>query len=67
MDRLSDEASPATHDLCALHADRFTPPQGWSCTDNRIVAPLFGDAEVQLADADVQGDRPTGRADRVAS
>lgn len=29
------------HALCANHADRLSPPQGWTLTDLREVAPLF--------------------------
>ena len=27
---------PLTHDLCATHADRSRPPQGWELRDERV-------------------------------
>lgn len=33
--------------LCSDHADRMTPPQGWTLTDRRNVTRLF--APVQVA------------------
>jgi hypothetical protein len=27
--------------LCVDHADRLTPPMGWTLTDRRSVTPLF--------------------------
>ncbi|HEX9992521.1 MAG TPA: DUF3499 family protein [Acidimicrobiales bacterium] len=32
---LADEAHPATHDLCAIHAERLSAPQGWTVEDRR--------------------------------
>ena len=32
---LADEPSPATHDLCAEHADRMSVPIGWTLDDRR--------------------------------
>lgn len=32
---LSDERSPQSYDLCANHADRTTPPHGWTLEDDR--------------------------------
>lgn len=29
------------HTLCVDHADRLTPPMGWTLTDRRSVTPLF--------------------------
>jgi hypothetical protein len=29
------------HALCVDHADRLTPPMGWTLTDRRSVTPLF--------------------------
>lgn len=29
------------HRLCVDHADRLTPPMGWTLTDRRSVTPLF--------------------------
>lgn len=41
---LEDLGAPVTspgYDLCVDHADRLTPPLGWSLTDRRSVTPLF--------------------------
>lgn len=35
LDDLSNEAHPATHDLCDAHADRFGPPRGWQLRNRR--------------------------------
>jgi hypothetical protein len=32
--------------MCALHADRLTPPLGWTLTDRRTVVRLFAPLEV---------------------
>lgn len=32
--------------LCADHADRMTPPQGWTLTDRRTVTRLFAPLSV---------------------
>jgi len=41
LERLSFEAHPMTHDLCARHAERLSVPQGWRLEDRRVVEPLF--------------------------
>jgi hypothetical protein len=38
------EPDPATHDLCARHADRLRVPQGWTRDDRRP-----GDEPLRLA------------------
>jgi hypothetical protein len=35
LDDLAAEDHPSTYDLCAAHADRLTPPQGWTLADRR--------------------------------
>ena len=32
--------------MCADHADRMTPPQGWTLTDRRTVTRLFAPVNV---------------------
>lgn len=32
---LADQAHPATHDLCPIHAERLSAPQGWTVEDHR--------------------------------
>lgn len=32
--------------MCALHADRLTPPLGWTLSDRRTVVRLFAPLEV---------------------
>lgn len=36
----------AGYPLCAHHADRMTPPLGWTLTDHRNTARLFAPLEV---------------------
>lgn len=35
IESLHDHDHPMTHDLCAAHADRSTPPSGWELVDER--------------------------------
>jgi hypothetical protein len=35
LDDLTEEASPATYDMCNDHADRLAVPVGWSREDRR--------------------------------
>lgn len=35
VDVLTVDAHPMDHDLCLLHADRTTAPQGWVLEDRR--------------------------------
>ena len=43
---LTSEAEPHGYSLCADHADRMTPPQGWTLTDRRTVTRLFAPLSV---------------------
>ena len=47
---LNDLTSPVGpgegHPFCALHANRMTPPLGWTLTDHRKTARLFAPLEV---------------------
>lgn len=47
MDDLTDQVAAYGYLLCADHADRMTPPHGWTLTDRRTVTRLF--APVQVA------------------
>jgi len=39
---LISELRPELYDLCAAHADRTSPPRGWSLADDRFTAPSQG-------------------------
>lgn len=41
LEDLSARSSEPGHALCVDHADRLTPPMGWTLTDRRSVTPLF--------------------------
>jgi len=47
LDDLTDSVDNLGYLLCADHADRMTPPYGWTLTDRRTVIRLF--APVQVA------------------
>lgn len=47
LDDLTDGTDRLGYLLCADHADRMTPPLGWTLTDRRTVTRLF--APVQVA------------------
>lgn len=47
VDDLTDDNERFGYLFCADHADRMTPPQGWTLTDRRTVTRLF--APVQVA------------------
>lgn len=47
LDDLVEPISTLGYLLCADHADRMTPPLGWTLTDRRTVTRLF--APVQVA------------------
>ena len=47
MDDLDGPLVGFAYLLCADHADRMTPPHGWTLTDRRTVIRLF--APVQVA------------------
>lgn len=46
LDDLVDADGPHGYPLCADHADRMTPPQGWTLTDRRTVTRLFAPVNV---------------------
>jgi hypothetical protein len=39
LEDLHPDAHPANHDLCARHAARMKPPNGWELVDRRRGAP----------------------------
>jgi len=41
IEDLHPEAHPMTHDLCAQHADRSTPPSGWELRDQRAPRGIY--------------------------
>jgi|ADGO01.1.fsa_nt_gi Protein of unknown function (DUF3499). len=41
LEDLTRATAEAGHPLCVDHADRLTPPMGWTLTDRRSVTPLF--------------------------
>jgi hypothetical protein len=46
LDDLLDAVEPYGYPLCADHADRMTPPLGWTLTDRRSVTRLFAPVHV---------------------
>jgi len=46
LDDLVAETEPFGYALCADHADRMIPPQGWTLTDRRTVTRLFAPLSV---------------------
>lgn len=46
LDELDDEDMPYGYVLCADHADRMIPPQGWTLSDRRKVSRLFAPVHV---------------------
>lgn len=46
LDDLLDTIEHSGYALCADHADRMTPPQGWTLTDRRSVTRLFAPVHV---------------------
>ena len=43
---LVGELEHGAYALCANHADRMTPPHGWTLTDRRTVTRLFAPLSV---------------------
>ncbi|GIU92189.1 MAG: hypothetical protein KatS3mg011_1095 [Acidimicrobiia bacterium] len=41
-----DPAAPHGYPMCVDHADRLSPPLGWTLTDRRNVTRLFAPVEV---------------------
>lgn len=46
LDDLVDPLERHGYRLCADHADRMTPPHGWTLTDRRTVTRLFAPVNV---------------------
>ena len=46
LDDLVEPLERHGYRLCADHADRLTPPQGWTLTDRRTVTRLFAPVHV---------------------
>jgi hypothetical protein len=46
LDDLVDAVQHSGYALCADHADRMTPPMGWTLTDRRNVTRLFAPVNV---------------------
>jgi len=46
LDDLVADTEPFGCALCADHADRMIPPQGWTLTDRRTVTRLFAPLSV---------------------
>jgi hypothetical protein len=40
---------PMQYDLCELHTERLSVPNGWTLVDQRVVAPVVGIAGNRLA------------------
>ena len=49
MEDLSALREGMGYALCTTHADRLTPPLGWTLTDRRNVTRLFADVEEGVA------------------
>ena len=41
IEDLHPEGHPMTHDVCAQHADRSTPPSGWELRDERAPRGIY--------------------------
>jgi len=46
LDDIADVLGPYGYILCADHADRMIPPQGWTLSDRRTVTRLFAPVNV---------------------
>jgi hypothetical protein len=46
LDEILGPTEPYGYSLCANHADRMTPPQGWTLTDRRTTRRLFAPLSV---------------------
>lgn len=46
LDDIADVLGPYGYILCADHADRMIPPQGWTLSDRRTVTRLFAPVHV---------------------
>lgn len=41
LEDLGEQTGRPGYAMCVDHADRLTPPMGWTLTDRRSVTPLF--------------------------
>lgn len=58
LDELSPRNDPSTYDLCSVHADRFSPPRGWTHEDRRFLPePLFHLEEIPPDPSPVESPR----------
>lgn len=46
LDDITEVLGPYGYILCADHADRMIPPQGWTLSDRRTVTRLFAPVHV---------------------
>lgn len=46
LDDMVEEFDSFGYPLCADHADRLSPPHGWTLSDRRTVARLFAPVHV---------------------
>jgi len=46
LDDIVGPSEAYTYSLCANHADRMTPPHGWTLTDRRTINRLFAPLSV---------------------
>jgi hypothetical protein len=46
LDEIAGPTEPYGYSLCSNHADRMTPPQGWTLTDRRSTTRLFAPLSV---------------------
>ncbi len=49
LQAISDARDANLMELCVDHADRFRPPQGWSCEDTRAEKSTTDTADKELA------------------
>ena len=49
LQAISDARDANLMELCVEHADRFRPPQGWSCQDTREQNSITGTADKEYA------------------
>ncbi|MEC9059799.1 MAG: DUF3499 family protein [Actinomycetota bacterium] len=49
---LSRDRDPNLLELCAIHGERFRPPQGWSCQDQRESKEIINQDEDQYVGQD---------------
>lgn len=49
LEEFEDDSIPGGYALCTPHADRLTPPYGWTLTDRRNVTKLFATGSTEVA------------------